>query len=154
LSDGCAIFCSSSRIAFPVNDGTAAALRLFVIVHGLSLHNLLMAPVLLSRESEFEFDFKLSEVGLVKMAFQFRSASCGGPFPFSGPPLDARLFSSLIGVNVLIVQFLCVFNHHCRDSTGLDLAVVFKLTGCCILGLAICVVLLVTSLIIPTATDD
>jgi hypothetical protein len=44
LSGGCAIFCSSSRIAFPANDGTAAPL-LFILVHGLSLHKLLMAQL-------------------------------------------------------------------------------------------------------------
>jgi hypothetical protein len=38
-------------IAFLANDRTGAALYLLVVVHGLSLHKLLMASVLLSRDS-------------------------------------------------------------------------------------------------------
>jgi hypothetical protein len=151
LFSGCAIFCSSSRIEFPANDGTAATLYLFVVIHGLSLHKMLMASVLLPRESEFEF--KLSEVGLVTTAFQFRSAPCGDSSPFSCQPLDARFFSSLIGVSVLIVQFIYVLNHHRRDSAGPDLAVIFELTGCDILRRVVCVVLLATSLFAPEETD-
>jgi hypothetical protein len=84
LSGACAIFCSSSRIALPANDGTAAALHLFVVLHGLSLHKLLMAPVLMSHESEFKF--KMSEAGLMRMGFQFRHAPRSDLSSFSGPP--------------------------------------------------------------------
>jgi hypothetical protein len=104
------------------------------------------------------------------MAFQFRGAPRSGLFSFFGPFFDARLFSSLINVSVLIVQFAYVLNHHRRDSAGQDLAVAFELAGSCILGLAVwlsgclavwlsgclagCVVLFTTSLIAPEATDD
>jgi hypothetical protein len=65
-----------------------------------------MVPVLLTRESEFEF--KLSEDGLMRMSFQFRGAPRSGFSPFFDPPLDSRLFPSLISVGVLIIQFVCV----------------------------------------------
>jgi hypothetical protein len=47
-----------------------------------------------------------------------------------------------------------MLNHYRRDSTGQDLAIVFELAGSCILGLAVCVVLLATSLITTEATED
>jgi hypothetical protein len=78
--------------------------RLFILIHGLSLHKLLMAPLLLSRESAFEF--KLSEIGFLKMAFQFQGAPRSSLSLCFGPPLDARLFSSLISVSVMILQFV------------------------------------------------
>jgi hypothetical protein len=96
------LFVIEDRIS--VNDGTAVEIYLFVVIHGLSLHKLLIASALLPRESEFEF--KLSDVGLVTTAFQFQSAPRGDSSPFSCQPLDARFFSSLIGVSVLIVQFM------------------------------------------------
>jgi hypothetical protein len=88
------------------------------------------------------------------MAFQFRDAPRNGLSLCFDPPFDARLFFSLISVSVLIVQFACVLNHYRRDSAGRDLAIVFELVGSCIPGLAVCVVLFVTSLIALEATDD
>jgi hypothetical protein len=108
--------------------------HLFLVTRGLAPDKPLIALSVPSTERIFKFKLRLSVTGPLKMIFQFRSAGGDGLRPGSCQTFDVLHFSSLIGIAILIVVFVWMPSCIDRDSAGLDLAFVLKLTECCVLA--------------------